>query len=97
LNQLAIVLGIFSAQVAGLTTTGMKGDKPGGWRYVVLISGVVAVMQLVVGQVRIRNELMQKREAASKQMEDVTMQEEPDEAQYAARTPRANPQDEECR
>ena len=62
LNQLAIVLGIFSAQVAGLAATGRKGDRLGGWRYVVLVSGVVAVLQLVVGQARIGGGLMEERE-----------------------------------
>ncbi|KAJ9120194.1 hypothetical protein QFC22_003094 [Naganishia vaughanmartiniae] len=95
-NQLAIVLGIFSAQVAGLLTTGMKGDKPGKWRYVVLMSGVVALMQLVFGWIRVPNELMQRRKVASKHLEDeVVMQDEPDEAQYATASPQANPQDEE--
>lgn len=70
LNQLAIVLGIFSAQVAGLAATGMKGDRLGGWRYVVLVSGVVAVVQLVVGQTRIRGDLMQEREMERKVWDD---------------------------
>jgi SP family facilitated glucose transporter-like MFS transporter 3 len=63
---LAIVLGIFSAQIAGLVATGMKGDRPGGWRYVVLVSGVVAVLQLVVGQTRIPGGLMEARETERK-------------------------------
>lgn len=99
LNQLAIVLGIFSAQVAGLIATGMKGDKPGGWRYVVLVSGAIAVMQLVVGQIRVSNELMHRREAASKQMSEGAMEdEESNEAQYATRSGQATEQqDEECK
>ncbi|OCF30610.1 vacuolar membrane protein [Kwoniella heveanensis BCC8398] len=46
MNQLAIVLGICSAQIAGLLLTGEKGDIPGTWRYVVAISGVVAAIQI---------------------------------------------------
>ncbi|WVF69339.1 hypothetical protein IAT40_004115 [Kwoniella sp. CBS 6097] len=46
MNQLAIVLGICSAQIAGLLLTGENGDIPGTWRYVVAISGVVAAMQI---------------------------------------------------
>ena len=40
----------------------MKGDRLGGWRYVVLVSGIVAAVQLVVGQARIGNDLMDERE-----------------------------------
>ncbi|KAJ9117789.1 hypothetical protein QFC20_000068 [Naganishia adeliensis] len=68
LNQLAIVLGIFSAQVTGLSLTGVKGDKRGGWRYVVLASGVVAVVQLVAGM-KIPRTLMQKRQVERKERE----------------------------
>jgi SP family facilitated glucose transporter-like MFS transporter 3 len=49
LNQLGIVLGILSAQLVGLGATGMKGDKQGGWRWVVAVSGVMAVVQLGLG------------------------------------------------
>ncbi|KAH8087986.1 general substrate transporter [Filobasidium floriforme] len=49
LNQLGIVLGILSAQLVGLGATGMKGDKQGGWRWVVAVSGVVAVVQFGLG------------------------------------------------
>ena len=49
LNQLGIVLGILSAQLVGLGATGMKGDRNGGWRWVVVVSGIVAVAQLGVG------------------------------------------------
>lgn len=48
-NQLAIVLGIVSAQLVGLGVTGMKGDRRGGWRWVVGVSGLVAVVQLAAG------------------------------------------------
>ncbi|WWD04751.1 hypothetical protein V865_002822 [Kwoniella europaea PYCC6329] len=52
MNQLAIVLGICSAQIAGLLLTGEKGDIPGSWRYVVSISGVIAAIQiLTAGQI----------------------------------------------
>ncbi|WVQ80530.1 hypothetical protein IAT38_002635 [Cryptococcus sp. DSM 104549] len=47
LNQMAIVLGVCSAQVAGLLLTGEKGDVPGSWRWVVTISAIVAVGQIV--------------------------------------------------
>ncbi|WWD18368.1 hypothetical protein CI109_102818 [Kwoniella shandongensis] len=46
MNQLAIVLGICSAQIAGLLLTGERGDIPGSWRYVVAISGLVAAVQV---------------------------------------------------
>nr|XP_019045765.1 vacuolar membrane protein [Kwoniella bestiolae CBS 10118]OCF24695.1 vacuolar membrane protein [Kwoniella bestiolae CBS 10118] len=46
MNQLAIVLGICSAQISGLLLTGEKGDIPGSWRYVVAISGIVAAVQI---------------------------------------------------
>lgn len=49
LNQLGIVLGILSAQLVGLAATGMKGDKKGGWRWVVAFSGIVALGQLALG------------------------------------------------
>lgn len=44
----------------------MKGDRPGGWRYVVLVSGVVAVLQLGIGQTRIPGGLMEGRETERK-------------------------------
>ncbi|ODN95874.1 vacuolar membrane protein [Cryptococcus wingfieldii CBS 7118] len=47
MNQLAIVLGICSGQVAGLLLTGEKGEVPGSWRYVTAISGAVAVAQIL--------------------------------------------------
>ncbi|WWC62444.1 uncharacterized protein I303_105040 [Kwoniella dejecticola CBS 10117] len=47
MNQLAIVLGICSAQIAGLLLTGEKGDVPGSWRYVVAVSGVIAAVQII--------------------------------------------------
>ncbi|WWC88785.1 uncharacterized protein L201_003698 [Kwoniella dendrophila CBS 6074] len=47
MNQLAIVIGLFSSQVAGLLLTGKEGDIPGTWRYVVSISGIVAAIQIV--------------------------------------------------
>ncbi|WWC70652.1 uncharacterized protein I206_104603 [Kwoniella pini CBS 10737] len=47
MNQLAIVLGICSAQIAGLLLTGEKGDVPGSWRYVVAVSGFVAAIQII--------------------------------------------------
>ncbi|WVQ72890.1 hypothetical protein IAR50_002451 [Cryptococcus sp. DSM 104548] len=47
MNQMAIVLGICSGQVAGLLLTGEKGDVPGSWRYVTAISGVVAIAQIL--------------------------------------------------
>ncbi|KAJ9094378.1 hypothetical protein QFC19_007987 [Naganishia cerealis] len=97
LNQLAIVLGIFSAQVAGLIATGMKGDKLGGWRYVVLTSGLVAVIQLVAGHIRVPNGLMQERERSTKFLQEGTMNIEPDEAQSAIRAGQADNQDAECR
>ncbi|WVR06252.1 hypothetical protein IAU60_003282 [Kwoniella sp. DSM 27419] len=57
LNQLAIVLGICSAQVAGLVLTGEKGDIPGSWRYVTAISGVVAAVQIFTsGQIVVPGE-----------------------------------------
>ncbi|WVQ96838.1 hypothetical protein IAU59_003945 [Kwoniella sp. CBS 9459] len=46
MNQLAIVLGICSAQIAGLLLTGERGEIPGTWRYVVAVSGVVAFVQI---------------------------------------------------
>ena len=49
LNQFGIVLGILSAQLVGLAVTGMRGDRRGGWRYVVAFSGVVAVAQMALG------------------------------------------------
>ncbi|KGB74798.1 vacuolar membrane protein [Cryptococcus deuterogattii R265] len=50
MNQMAIVLGICSAQVAGLLLTGEKGDVPGSWRYVVFISAFISVLQILVSQ-----------------------------------------------
>lgn len=90
LNQLAIVLGIFSAQVAGLAATGMKGDRLGGWRYVVSVSGVVAVLQLVAGQARIGGGLMEEREKERKVWEN----DESDEGQTVERS-RADLEDSE--
>lgn len=49
LNQFAIVIGICTAQLIGLAMTGLKGDALGGWRWVTLGSGVVAVLQIVGG------------------------------------------------
>ncbi|KAI5453753.1 Bifunctional purine biosynthesis protein PurH [Naganishia albida] len=68
LNQLAIVLGIFSAQVTGLALTGVKGDKRGGWRWIVLASGAIAIGQLVAGMA-VPRALMQKRQAERKEWE----------------------------
>ncbi|KAK8858481.1 hypothetical protein IAR55_002708 [Kwoniella newhampshirensis] len=52
MNQLAIVLGICSAQIAGLLLTGERGDMPGRWRYVVALSGIFAALQTVTaGQI----------------------------------------------
>ncbi|OXH33653.1 vacuolar membrane protein [Cryptococcus neoformans] len=50
MNQMAIVLGICSAQAAGLLLTGEKGDVPGSWRYVVSISGFISVLQILTSQ-----------------------------------------------
>lgn len=50
MNQMAIVLGICSAQAAGLLLTGEKGDVPGSWRYVVSISGFISVLQILASQ-----------------------------------------------
>jgi MFS family permease len=49
LNQFGIVLGILSAQLVGLAVTGMRGDRRGGWRYVVAFSGVIALAQMALG------------------------------------------------
>ncbi|KAK4687764.1 hypothetical protein P7C73_g2353, partial [Tremellales sp. Uapishka_1] len=50
LHQLAIVLGICAAQVAGLLLTGKQGDIPGSWRHVVIISGGVSLLQILVAR-----------------------------------------------
>ncbi|RXK41640.1 hypothetical protein M231_01140 [Tremella mesenterica] len=47
LHQMGIVLGLFSAQIAGYIFTGEKGDTPGNWRYVVSLSGLVAIFQIL--------------------------------------------------
>ncbi|KAI9631883.1 general substrate transporter [Dioszegia hungarica] len=46
IHQLAIVIGVFMAQVAGWLITGSKGDTPGNWRFVVAISGVASLGQI---------------------------------------------------
>lgn len=46
---MGIVLGLCSAQIAGLVTTGKKGEIPNSWRWVGAVSGVVAVIQIVGG------------------------------------------------
>nr|ODN95410.1 vacuolar membrane protein [Cryptococcus depauperatus CBS 7855] len=48
MNQMGVVIGICSAQMSGLILTGEKGDIPGSWRYVVLLSGVMAVFQILM-------------------------------------------------
>ncbi|KAL1412963.1 Bifunctional purine biosynthesis protein PurH [Vanrija albida] len=48
LHQLAIVLGICSAQIMGLLLTGSKGDKPGAWRYVCLVPGIASLVQIAM-------------------------------------------------
>ncbi|KAL7423213.1 Bifunctional purine biosynthesis protein PurH [Cryptotrichosporon argae] len=47
MHQLAIVLGICTAQVAGLVLTGEKGDKPGKWRSILAIPTAVAFVQII--------------------------------------------------
>jgi MFS family permease len=49
LNQFGIVNGILSAQLVGLAATGMRGDRRGGWRWVVAVSGFVAIAQMGLG------------------------------------------------
>lgn len=63
LNQFAIVIGICTAQLIGLAMTGLKGDAPGGWRWVTLGSGVVAVAQ-ILGGFSISSDVMPSRSAA---------------------------------
>ena len=62
---MAIVIGLFTAQCAGMAFTGpvglptsilewsltllQKGDAPGKWRYITAASGVVSVLQLLAG------------------------------------------------
>lgn len=50
LNQLSIVIGLLSAQLVGLATTGARGDKRGQWRWTVGFSGFVALAQLLIGR-----------------------------------------------
>ncbi|ORY31395.1 general substrate transporter [Naematelia encephala] len=50
LHQMGIVIGLFSAQAAGLILTGKTGDIPGSWRNVVAISGVISLLQIVAGR-----------------------------------------------
>ncbi|WRT67675.1 uncharacterized protein IL334_004647 [Kwoniella shivajii] len=85
MNQLAIVLGIFSAQFAGLILTGSKGNVPGSWRYVVAISGIVAAVQIVTaGQIVAPNEkpadVVPNSEGGDVEEGDVTRTRETDEA-----------------
>ncbi|ORX40195.1 vacuolar membrane protein [Kockovaella imperatae] len=51
LNQMGIVIGLFTAQVAGLALTGKKGNIPGKWRYIVVLSGIVALLQVFAASV----------------------------------------------
>ncbi|BEI88541.1 uncharacterized protein CcaverHIS019_0112590 [Cutaneotrichosporon cavernicola] len=50
LNQLAIVIGICSSQVMGMLLTGPTGDKPGGWRYVLVVSALASIVQIGMGE-----------------------------------------------
>lgn len=42
------MLGICSSQVFGLIFTGPEGNKPGAWRWVVAMSGVASVIQIIM-------------------------------------------------
>lgn len=46
LHQLAIVIGICSAQVLGMLFSGAEGDRLNAWRYILSISGLVSVAQI---------------------------------------------------
>ena len=48
LHQLAIVIGICSAQVLGMAFSGAEGDRLNAWRYILSISGIVSVAQIVL-------------------------------------------------
>lgn len=48
LHQLAIVIGICSAQVLGMAFSGAEGDRLNAWRYILSISGIVSVAQIVM-------------------------------------------------
>jgi len=61
LNQVGITVGIVCGQAAGLVATGVKGDKQGAWRWVVLVSGAAAVVQ-VVGGMWVANDAVDKRQ-----------------------------------
>lgn len=48
LHQLAIVIGICSAQVLGMVFGGPEGDRANAWRYILAVSGLVSLVQIVM-------------------------------------------------
>lgn len=48
LHQLAIVIGICSAQVLGMAFSGPEGDRANAWRYILAVSGAVSVAQIAM-------------------------------------------------
>jgi MFS family permease len=69
LNQVAITVGIVCGQAAGLVATGVKGDKQGAWRWVVLVSGAVAMVQ-VAGGMWVANDAVDNRQSEDREMFD---------------------------
>lgn len=56
MHQLAIVLGICSAQVLGMAFSGPEGDRPNAWRYILSISGIVSVVQIALTRSSVKSD-----------------------------------------